>query len=56
MKKYLFMGMVLSDGDTFEVQEEKPNVNPYNLSGIGVYTFNHKNWNCEEFYETKDNT
>lgn len=40
-KKYRFCGMLLSDGDTFEVQEEKPNINPHNPSGIAIYTFHH---------------
>lgn len=48
MKKYRFLGMILSDGDTFEVQEEKPGENPYNPSGIGIHTFNHKSWNNVE--------
>lgn len=43
-KKYKFMGMILSDGDTFKVQEEKPNTNEYNPSGVAIYTFNHKSW------------
>lgn len=47
-KKYKFLGMILSDGDTFEIQVEAPNTNPYNPSGKGVYTFNHKNWNDVE--------
>ena len=47
-KKYKFMGMILSDGDTFEVQEEKVGENPYNPSGIAIYTFNHNNWNGVE--------
>lgn len=53
-KKYLFMGMVLSDGDTFEVQEEKPNTNPYNPSGIGVATFHHKKYkNVRPYFKQK---
>ena len=40
-KKYKFLGMILSDGDTFEVQEEEPNTNPHNPSGIGIVVFNH---------------
>lgn len=44
-KYYNFLGMKLKDGDKFEVQMEKPNENPYNPSGIGIITFNHKNYN-----------
>ena len=43
-KYYEFCGMILRDGDTFEIQEEKPGENPYNPSGIGICTFNHKSW------------
>lgn len=53
MKKYKLMGMILSDGDTFEVQEEKPNTNKYNPSGIAIYTFNHKDWNGVEEIPSK---
>lgn len=37
--------MILSDGDTFEVQEEPQGRNEHNPSGIAIYTFNHKGWN-----------
>lgn len=43
-KRYKFCGMILKDGDTFEVQEEEPGENSHNLSGIAIYTFNHKNF------------
>ena len=47
--KYKFCGMILSDGDTFEVQEEKPGTNPYNPSGRSINIFNHKSYkNVEE--------
>ena len=47
-KKYKFLGMILEDGDTFEVQMEKPGENPYNPTGIAIVTFNHKNYNGVE--------
>ena len=46
--KYKLGDLILKDGDKFEVQEEEPNTNPYNPSGIGVYTFNHKSFKCEK--------
>ncbi len=47
-KRYKFLGMILKDGDTFRVQEEKPGENEYNPSGIAIYTFNHKHYNGVE--------
>ena len=42
--KYLFLGNVIRDGQKFVVQEEEPNTNPHNPSGLGTYVFNHLNY------------
>lgn len=47
-KKYKFCGMILRDGDTFKVQEEKKGNNKYNPSGIGIYTFHPESFNGVE--------
>ncbi len=52
-KKYKFLGMILSDGDKFEVKEEEPNTNKYNPTGKSIYTFNHKNFNGVEEIKSK---
>jgi hypothetical protein len=45
--------MILEDGDTFEVQEEKPGENPYNPSGIGIHTFHPESYNGVEEIKNK---
>lgn len=43
-KKYLWLRMVLKDGDTFKYQAEPAGENKYNPTGIAIGTFDHNSY------------